>query len=74
MNRFWKFWKNYLLPLSIPISTITVIITICMLDSDSYIPTAICAFNLFWLLMVLWRNDGTKEKGRKRNGSSKNRR
>ena len=67
MNRFWKFWKTYILAPSIPISALTIIITICMLDSNSWIPSAICAFNLIWMLMILIVNDPARDK-KKRKG------
>lgn len=66
MNRFWKFWKTYILAPSIPISAITVIITICMLDSESWIPTIVCTVSLLWLLMVLVINDPAKDMKKKR--------
>lgn len=62
MNRFWKFWKNYILVPSIPISALTVIITICMLDSKSWIPTALCIFSLCWLLAIIIVNDPERDK------------
>ena len=66
MNRFWRLWKAYILPASIPISALTIIITICMLDSNSWIPTAICAFNLIWMLMILIVNDPARDKKKRR--------
>ena len=66
MNRFWKFWKTYILAPSIPISALTIIITICMLDSDSLIPTIVCVVNLLWLLMIIWRNDPERENKKRR--------
>ena len=66
MNRFWKFWKTYILAPSIPISALTVIITICMLDSDSWVPTVVCVINLLWLLMIIWRNDPERENKKRR--------
>jgi hypothetical protein len=66
MNRFWKFWKTYILAPSIPISALTVIITICMLDSDSCVPTVVCVINLLWLLMIIWRNDPERENKKRR--------
>ena len=66
MNRFWRLWKAYILPTSIPISALTIIITICMLDSNSWIPTAICAFNLIWMLMILIVNDPARDKKKRR--------
>lgn len=62
MNRFWKFWKTYILVPSIPISALTVIITICMLDSKSWIPTALCVSNLLWLLAIIIVNDPERDK------------
>ena len=66
MNRFWKFWKTYILAPSIPISALTVIISICMLDSESWIPTIVCTVSLLWLLMVLVINDPAKDMKKKR--------
>lgn len=66
MNKFWKFWKVYILAPSIPISALTVIISICMLDSKSWIPTIVCTVSLLWLLMVLVINDPTKDMKKKR--------
>lgn len=60
MNRFWKFWKTYILVPSIPISALTIIISICFLDSDSWIPTILCAISCAWLIMIIWRNDGSE--------------
>lgn len=62
MNRFWKFWKTYILVPSIPISALTVIITICMLDSKSWIPTALCVSSLLWLLAIIIVNDPERDK------------
>ena len=62
MNRFWEFWKTYILAPSIPISALTVIITICMLDSKSWIPTVLCVFSLLWLLAIIIVNDPERDK------------
>ena len=62
MNRFWKFWKTYILVPSIPISALIVIITICMLDSKSWIPTALCVSSLLWLLAIIIVNDPERDK------------
>ena len=62
MNKFWKFWKTYILVPSIPISILTAIITICMLDSKSWIPTALCIFSLCWLLTIIIVNDPERDK------------
>ena len=62
MNRFWRFWKTYILAPSIPISALTVIITICMLDSKSWIPTALCVSSLLWLLAIIIVNDPERDK------------
>ena len=66
MNKFWRFWKLYILAPSIPISALTVIISICMLDSESWIPTVVCTVSLLWLLMVLVINDPAKDMKKKR--------
>lgn len=66
MNRFWRLWKAYILPASIPISALTAIITICMLDSKSWIPTALCAFSLLWILAIVIVNDPERDKEKRR--------
>ena len=66
MNRFWKFWKTYILAPSIPISALTVIITICMLDSDSWVPTVVCVINLLWILAIIIVNDPERENKKRR--------
>ena len=66
VNKFWRFWKLYILAPSIPISALTVIISICMLDSESWIPTVVCTVSLLWLLMVLVINDPAKDMKKKR--------
>ena len=70
MNRFWKFWKTYILVPSIPISILTAIITICMLDSKSWIPTALCVSSLLWLLAIIIVNDRERDE---KHGETKNR-
>ena len=62
MNKFWRFWKLYILAPSIPISALTVIISICMLDSESWIPTALCVFSLLWILAIVIVNDPERDK------------
>ncbi len=66
VNKFWRFWKLYILAPSIPISALTVIISICMLDSESWIPTIVCTVSLLWLLMVLVINDPARDKKKRR--------
>lgn len=51
MKKANKIKRNILIA-SVVIALIVFVISICMLDSESWIPTITCAISLIWLLIM----------------------
>ena len=56
MKRFkkivWKIWVNFLV-LSIPVSAITFLVSICCLNTETIKPAIICFISGSWLLWLI---------------------
>lgn len=52
--------KRTVLKTSVWAAVIAAMVTVCMLDSRSWIPTIIFTVSMLWLAVMAWANDGNK--------------
>ena len=52
--------KRMVLKTSIWVAVLTAMVTVCMLDSRSWIPTIIFVVSMLWLTVMAWANGGGK--------------
>lgn len=50
--------KRTVLISSVWLAVISFMVSVCMLDSISWIPAIVCAVSLAWLVIMAWANGG----------------